>query len=249
MYNFQLKLEFPPDRDDTFENFIQSPENRTCAALCHQFSTLQDAAPKGLVIHGPALCGKTHLLAAMGQVASRSVGSASAVYLDCAQLAAEGRQKDMYGRLAEYVGAMERAVFLTVDRLEAAQDEEELCNLVFNLYNEVTGKPNGRFAAASAVSPPQWRFPDWLSTRLLWGHVAELRPVGDEARPQVLMKMAADMRMVLPREAALWLVTRLPRDPESQWQALGRIDRLSLTKGRKISIPLIKEAVEQVDGQ
>ncbi|MDH5637332.1 MAG: DnaA/Hda family protein [Nitrospinota bacterium] len=249
MIDFQMKLDFPQDRDDSFQNFILGLENQTCAELCRRFASLQEGEPKSLVIHGPTLSGKTHLLSAMGKVASRRVGARAAIYIDCAALTGGGGELDIFGRLKEYVSAMDQALFLTVDQLELAQENEELASLVFHLYNEVTARPGGRFAAALSVDPAGWSFPQWLSTRLLWGNVAKLRPVGDEARPQVLIKMAADMRMTLPSDAALWLVTRLPRDPSSQAQTLARIDRLSLTKGKKISIPLIKEVVRQADGR
>ncbi|MDH5510468.1 MAG: DnaA/Hda family protein [Nitrospinota bacterium] len=248
MIDFQMKLDFPQDRNDSFQNFILGPSNQTCAELCRRFASLQDKDPKSLVIHGPPFSGKTHLLAAMGKVAGWRVGAGAAVYIDCATLTGGRGESDIFGRLKEYVSALDQSLFLTVDRLEIAQKNEELASLVFHLYNEVTARADGRFAAALSVGPSDWSFPEWLSTRLLWGSVAELRPVGDDTRPQVLMKMAADMRMTLPAEAALWLVTRLPRDPSSQMQALARIDRLSLTKGKKISIPLIKEAVRQADG-
>jgi chromosomal replication initiator protein len=245
----QLKLDFPQDRADTFDNLVPDPGNETAAKLCHRFASGVDAAPLSLALHGPALCGKTHLLSAMGRKAAETVGPQGVIYLDCARLGAGEREEGDFGRVKDYVHAMDRALFLAVDSLEAAQVDEELADLVFHLYNEVTAKPKGRFAAAVSIPPAEWTFPDWLKTRLLWGHVVALRPVGDEARPKVLMKMAAEMRMTLPPEAAEWLVVHLPRDPQSQARVLGRVDRLSLTTGRKVSISLIKEALEQNDGK
>ncbi|MDH4183098.1 MAG: DnaA/Hda family protein [Nitrospinota bacterium] len=248
MSELQLKLDFPKDRLDTFDNLVVAAENQDSVDICSHFLDQAPGAPFSLVIHGPRYCGKTHLLGAMGAVAAKKVGPEAAVYLDCAALTAGKGARARFGRPEEYARAMENAHFLAVDHLEAAQDDSQLCDLVFHLFNEVTRRPGGRFAAAIGASPPEWRFPDWLRTRLLWGHVAPIRPVGDELRPRVLVKMAADMRMTLPHEVAVWLVTHLPRDPESQMRVLAQVDTRSLTTGKKVSISLIKSVLEQNNG-
>ena len=242
-----MKLEFPGEGDDRFEDFLVAKENKEAYEICRRFASLEMGDSYSLVIHGPSHSGKTHLLKAMAKKASDIVGAKSSVYLDCGRLAGEDLKRDSHGRLEEYLKAMESARFLALDRLEEVSGNEGAASLIFHLYNEVKRKQNGRFAAATRLQPSQWAFPEWLNTRLLWGQVAHAGQVGDDELPEMLVKMAAGMQMTLPPQAAGWLANHLTRDLESLRDVLVKVDHLSLTTGRKVSIPLIKEAIGYSD--
>jgi len=172
-------------------------------------------------------------------------GDGSALYLDGRKLAEKVDSSQAYEDLKKYMRTYEKATYLAVDGLEAIMDTPEAQDQVFHLYNALM-QSGGKFAASVRTPPTRWRFVEWLSTRLLWGLVLEIQPVGDESRVDVLRKMASDIRLYLPENAARWLITHLPRDPAYQLEALTKIDKLSLTTGRKVSIHLMKQALEYV---
>lgn len=240
----QLKFSFPDDRDDRFETFVVDDANREAVALCRAFMEKNGATPRSLILHGIAGSGKTHLLTAMGLLHDARHEKKSSLYLDAAWLRQQVDAVTCYEELKSRLAGYESASFLAVDNLEQIMGEREVEDQVFHLYNAVT-QPGGRFAAALRAAPGAWKFSEWLATRLLWGQVVGLAPVGDDQRAETLKKMAADLRMTLPDAAAQWLLTRLPRDPATQREALGLIDQRSLTTGRKVSISLMKEALER----
>jgi len=240
----QLKFSFPADRTDTFENMAVDHHNEQAVLALKAFAEGAKGQPPSLVVFGPAGCGKTHALAAIGEAMRKKFAGRSAFYLDANELLDKLASSERYEDLKNYLRSYEKAAFLAVDNLDAARQNPEAQDQVFHLYNAVT-QGGGRFAAALRTPPAEWRFSEWLTTRLLWGQVVELKPVGDEMRVLALRKMAADLRLHLPEHTAKWLISRLPRDPETQRKALASIDRLSLTTGRKVSIPLMKQALER----
>lgn len=239
----QLTFAFPAGRSDRFENFASDERNEKTLKLCRAFAEGAPGQPKSLALHGPKGAGKTHLLSAMGGLVKELAGEGAALYLDVGVLAEKVMEEGAYERVKRFTAKYENAAFLALDNLDLAAGRGAAEEQVFHLYNAVA-EGGGRLAAAASTPPSRWTFNDHLRTRLLWGQVLRLEPVGDDGMARALIKMAADAGFVLPESAARWLVTRLPRDPESLMGALRRIDRYSLTTGRKVSIDLIKEALK-----
>lgn len=198
---------------------------------------------KSLTLHGPDGAGKTHLLIAMGNNFKTWSNYGTALYLDAPRLLEVVSTSSAYEEIKTSLHQYENSSFLAVDHLEKVAGNAVVEDQVFHLYNAVV-EAGGLFAAAVNAPPSRWGFQEWLSTRLLWGLTVELNPVGDDARAKVLGRMAEGMGLALPEKVALWLMSRLPRDPASQMEALGKIDQYSLIRGKKVSIQLAREALE-----
>ena len=242
----QLFLDFPKKSDFRFDTFIVDDKNREATALCRKFAAENSDGPgwASMVIFGEKGAGKTHLLSAMGQIVTDSGGAA--LYLNCDLLASTIDDALSYDEVKKHLAKYEKATYLAVDGLEKIENSTVAQEQVFHLYNAVK-ESGGRIALSVTTPPTTWIFEDYLSTRLLWGQVVELKPVGDDGMVRVLIKMAKEKGLHLPKEAAVWLTTRLPRDPASLITALTRIDRHSMTKKRKVTIQLVKEAIEEKD--
>jgi len=238
----QLKFPFPSARDDSFENFQVDGRNDETVKFCKSFAEGETAGVRSLVLYGQRGAGKTHLLIAMSSVIREKAGEMSACYVSGTDIRRKVATSKTYEELKEHLGKYEGAIFLAVDDLSAVEGDQEAEDQVFHLYNAVTGN-GGWFAAAVTEPPAVWKFSSWLATRLLWGLVLPVNPVGDESRAAVLKRIAAGMGLSLPDNVAKWLITRIARDPASQMEALELIDRRSLSAGRRVSLPLAREAL------
>lgn len=238
----QLKFPFPSSREDFFDNFLVDERNRETVSFCQSFAKGEDIGAKSLVLYGQRGVGKTHLLTAMGVVAQKKFGENAICYISGTDIRRKVATSKTYEDLKESLEKYEGAVFLAVDDLDAVQGQQEAEDQVFHLYNAIIGN-GGWFTAAVRESPAGWKFSDWLSTRLLWGLVLPVNPVGDDLRADVLKRAASGMGLTLPDNVAKWLITHLPRDPESQTAALEMIDRHSLSAGRRVSLPLARSAL------
>lgn len=124
-----------------------------------------------------------------------------------------------------------------VDRLDAAGEQA-----LFVAINEARDRGAGVLAAGSKP-PAQLALRPDLRTRLAWGLVYELRPVGDEDKARHLKSLAEARGLQLSDDILRYLLTRLPRDLASLQQILEVLDRHSLMRQRALTLPLVKEAL------
>jgi len=99
--------------------------------------------------------------------------------------------------------------------------------------------------AAGKVSPAGLALREDLRTRLAWGLVYQLRPLGDADKAEHLRAAAARRGLPLSDEVVGYLLTRLPRDLPSLNGVLDALDRYSLAAKRPVTVPLVREALEK----
>jgi DnaA family protein len=115
------------------------------------------------------------------------------------------------------------------------------------LFNAINAARDGRAAvlAAGKAPPAQLTLRDDLRTRLAWGLVYQLKPLSDAEKAQHLRAEAGRRGLALSDEVVGYLLTRLPRDLYSLNAVLDSLDRHSLAKQRPLTIPLVREALQE----
>ena len=124
-----------------------------------------------------------------------------------------------------------------VDQLDAAGEQA-----LFVAINEARDLGAG-VLAAGPKPPAQLALRPDLRTRLAWGLVYELLPVGDEDKARHLKGLAEARGLQLSDDILRYLLTRLPRDLASLHRVLEVLDRHSLMRQRALTLPLVKEAL------
>ena len=113
------------------------------------------------------------------------------------------------------------------------------------LFVAINAARDGRAAvlAAGDAPPAQLKLRDDLRTRLAWGLVYQLKPLGDVEKALHMQAEAARRGLRLSDEAVRYLLTRLPRDLSSLNNVLDALDRHSLAQQRPLTLPLVREVV------
>ena len=127
-----------------------------------------------------------------------------------------------------------------VDTLDASRQQA-----LFVAINEARDGGPG-VLAAGPKPPAQLELREDLRTRLAWGLVYELLPVGDEDKAKHLKSLAAVRGLQLSDDIVGYLLTRLPRDWASLQSVLEALDRHSLIRQRALTLPLVKEALAEL---
>ena len=84
-----------------------------------------------------------------------------------------------------------------------------------------------------------------LRTRLGWGHVFALAPLG-EAEVRAALRREADRRgTFLSDDVMDYLLTRFARDLKHLMAQLDRLDEFSLATKRAITVPLLKQMLAE----
>ena len=105
-------------------------------------------------------------------------------------------------------------------------------------------RESARGVLASGDRPPAaLELREDLRTRLAWGLVYELRPLGDEAKAAHLSALAQRRGLALSPEVAAYLLARLPRDFASLNRVMEALDKHSLARQRGLTLPLVREAL------
>jgi DnaA family protein len=126
-----------------------------------------------------------------------------------------------------------------VDSLDAAGE-----HALFVAINEARDGGPG-VLAAGPKPPAQLALRPDLRTRLAWGLVYELLPVGDDEKAQHLKRLAEARGLQLSDDILRYLLTRLPRDLASLQSVLEVLDRHSLMRKRALTLPLVKQALAE----
>ena len=181
---------------------------------------------------GTAASGKTHLLNASADFA-RQHGVALQIY-DAEQL----RQCDA----GEFAG-LDHGDVLVVDNLDAVSgmaDWEACFYQVINRCRE--GDFRFLFALTDKPDDLQTSLDDFRS-RLQWGLMLQLQASGDTEIRQILRQRAQIIGISLGEDVIAYLLTHHERNLATQMAILRRLDAASLSQQRKVTIPLIKQAL------
>ena len=84
-----------------------------------------------------------------------------------------------------------------------------------------------------------------LRTRLGWGHVFALQPLAESEMRAVLRREADRRGVFLSDEVMDYLLTRYARDLKHLMGLLDGLDRFALASKRAITVPLLKQMLNE----
>jgi len=217
----QIPLSIAPRPLATFDNFITGAN----AAAVTQLRTLALAPAAPVYLWGPSGSGKTHLLRALsGAVQQRG---AHAGWFD-ADVAAPWHLD-------------ESSSLFVIDTCEALDEAQQ--RAAFALFVAAVGQ-GAQVAAAGTVPPVDLPLREDLRTRLGWGLVFGLQPLG-ESEARTALRREADRRGIfLPDEVMDYLLTRFSRDLKHLMALLERLDEFALSEQRGVTVPLLRKMFE-----
>lgn len=192
----------------------------------------RDTGPWSVLVWGAPGVGKSHLLQAAVRAASER--GAQAMYVPLAEALAYG---------VEALEGLDALPALALDDLEVVAGRRAWEETLFALYNRVQAA-GGRLLA-SASSPPRelpFALPD-LRSRFAAALVYRLRPLSDGDRRDALVAAAAARGMHMPETVASYLLRRMPRDWSALNAALATLDTASLSAGRSLTVPFVREVL------
>lgn len=219
----QLILELAPPAEPTLASFYPG---RNGAALAAVREALSDGE-RVIYLWGEAGSGKTHLLRGF-IAAARSVGRRAAYV--CAPLVQAPVQFDA----------------LAVDDVERLDIVSQLA--VFDAYNSLRSCA-GALLASGDRPPADLPLREDLRTRIGSGLVVQVQPLADAEKRAALAEYAKGRGFPLADDILDYLLTRYARDMGTQVAVIDALDRYSLQAQRAVSLPLLREALRNLDAR
>ena len=131
-----------------------------------------------------------------------------------------------------------------VDDVENLDEPGQIA--LFNAINEAR-QAGGRILVAGSAPPAQLPLREDLKSRLAWGLVYHVKPLTDEERAMFLRNEAERRGMRVPEDVIQYLLTHVRRDLPTLAAILDELDRLSLELKRPATLPLVKEALKDME--
>ncbi len=219
----QIPLAIGPEPARTFDNFLPGAN---AAALAHLQALAPGAPP--VYLWGPEGSGKTHLLHAVVDRAER-----------------QGQHAAWFSpATAPPWHASEAFDWIVIDDAQALDPEHQ--HAAFSLFVDATSR-GAVVVSADIVPPVDLAVREDLRTRLGWGHVFALAPLG-ESEVRAALRREADRRgTFLSDDVMDYVMTRFARDLKHLMAQLDRLDEFSLANKRAITVPLLKQMLAEED--
>lgn len=219
----QLVLALAPAPEPSLESFFPGANQAVIDAL----RELAGDAPREPVLYlwGPKGSGRTHL-------ARATAAAARAHGLDVVDdLASDFVPSPATLVVADDVQALDADAQRTlVERFIALREK------------------GGRFLATGDRPAADLALRDDLRTRIASGVTFEVRPLTDEERLAALHSHATARAMQLTDEILEYIARRVTRDMGTQVAVLEALDRYSLEHKRPLTLPLVREVLQEREG-
>lgn len=203
------------------------------AVLEHLAGLRPDTGRSITCLWGESGTGKSHLLQAMC-TAMAGYGGRSA-YLPLRQHAVLD---------PAMLQGLEQLDLVCMDDVESIAGLPDWEDAIFHLFNGLADA--GRLLIFSAAVSPRGlplQLPD-LKSRLQSGLTFHLLPLPEAERLAALRERARQRGLELSEEVMTYMIRRLARDTHSLFRLLDRLDEASLSAKRKLTVPFVKELLE-----
>ena len=235
----QLPLGISLDDEARFDNFRCSPADRCTLSALGALNGALDGTFSGtpsaesyIYLFGPPGCGRTHLLQAMAHGVNR--GGGGALYLPL-------KERQQFS--PDILDGVHYLSLLAVDDLPLLAGDEDWELGLFVAFNRM--QESGSRLVVTADMPPRLlpvELAD-LKSRLNSGLALQLHALDDKDKLAMLQLRAGQRGMDLPAEVADYILHRVPRDTHALMKLLNRLDRASMARQRKLSVPLVRSVL------
>ncbi|ENO86750.1 DnaA regulatory inactivator Hda [Thauera linaloolentis] len=224
----QLVLDIRPDAPPTLENFVAGANAELVAtvSLLAATSTARQLPARHVYVWGPAGSGRSHLLRASIALARESGRPTHLLAAD-----------DVDDALPETADAL-----VAVDDIDRLSPEAQVA--LFNAFNRSRGNGQSLLLAGPAA-PLGLSLREDLRTRIGQSLVYEVQPLDDDSRATILATLAERRGLRLADEVVDFLLRHGRRELPSLLAVLDALDAASLERKRPITLPLLREMMQQ----
>lgn len=203
--------------------------------LVGTLASLSEGEPgQGCWLWGAAATGKTHLLQAVcDQAGDRSV------YLPLDTLSAAG---------PGILDGLASRGLVCIDNIDIVAGQEDWEVALFNLFNDLQESGGQLIVSASAAPRECGIVLADLASRMSRLPVFQVRMLDEQQRVAALRLRAKHRGLELPDDTAAYMLKRSRRDMASLYSLLDKLDLEALRAQRRLTIPFVRDVLQQDSG-
>jgi DnaA-homolog protein len=226
----QLPFDFSVSENFTFTNFLTSGKNAELVSLLEEFESYQDVVA---FIWGKKGAGKSHLLQAICH-ANEEKESLQALYLPMQKIRIFG---------PEVFKSLHHMDLICLDDFDCIVGEQDWEESLFEFFNRCR-EEGVKLLVSSENSPRGLNFElQDLASRMSWGVIYQLHELNDDEKLAALHRRAEERHLPLSAEVMQYIYTRHSRDLQSLLEVVDKLDQLSLSEKRRLTIPFVRKVL------
>jgi DnaA-homolog protein len=225
----QLPLPLSFDKRFSFANYIADDADY----IVQHLTALFDETGESLIgLCGGSDSGKTHLLNACAHYAR-----------DCKIPFHLFDATQLEQAKASNFGDFPQGSVIGVDNLDLLAGNRPWEEQFYQLINRVKATELRLvFSVSRTPRDTGFRLPD-LKSRLMWGLLISLPAVDDQQIESILRQRAKLLGLKISDDSLTYLLTHFSRKLSDQMELLYRLDHISLSSQRRVTIPLIRQTL------
>ncbi|RUO22212.1 DnaA regulatory inactivator Hda [Aliidiomarina iranensis] len=218
-----------------FDNFILGDNAEAHAHLARLAIASWQPQAQFTLLFGANGRGKTHLLCALCEAFASA--ERSSIYLPLAELANP--------QAAAALADIERYDLIALDDIHEVVAIPEWAEALFALFNRVIDKREGYLVCTSMQSTARLSIalPD-LRSRLQLAVTFHLKSLSDGDKVVALQQHAKARGLELAADVGDYMMQRLSRDMHQLMAVLDELDKASMARQRRLTLPFIKQILD-----
>jgi chromosomal replication initiator protein len=231
----------------TFDSFVVGPSNQFAVAACTAVANAPGKAYNPLFLYGGVGLGKTHLVHAVGNHALKQNTNCHVVYLSSEAFTNDLIHALEQHRMPEFRARYrEKCDVLLLDDIQFLSNKKQTMEEFFHTFNALHEAGKQIFVTSDKLPTEIDGFEERLRSRFQWGLIADIQPPEVETRVAILKKKAANDKVVLPDDVALFLGTHIRSNVRELEGSLIRLAAFASLTGAALTVELAQDVLKNI---
>ncbi len=234
------------NKDYTFDSFVEGNSNQFASAAARAVADGNFNIYNPLFIYGGVGLGKTHLMHATGNKILEKFPKLKVLYISSENWTNELIQSMRIKKMEDFKQKYRSIDVLLFDDVQFIAGKQRTTEEFFHTFNSLYDMQKQIIITSDKTPDEMPEMEERLTSRFVWGLIADIQPPSVEEKIAILMKRAENLKIDLPNEVAMFIAENLKKD--NVRDLLGAFTRLTAYasfNNEPLSIKLAEETLER----
>ncbi len=230
----------------TFDTFVEGRSNQFALAYSIQVSEDLGGQSNPFLLYGGVGLGKTHLMQALGDAASRKHPGTRILYVHSERFLSDMVSAIRRSAIDSFQRYYRSVDILLIDDVQFFVGKERTQEEFFHIFNKLHESQRQIVVTCDRYPKAISGLEERLTSRLSWGLSVEIEPPDMETRAAILMRKSQEAGYELSREVTFFIAERIRSNVRELEGALRRVIANARFTHRPITLDLTKEALRDI---